>query len=196
MTESPFHLSAARPALPLRTERLVLRPLTDADVDAAHSFRGNPEVCTFLPFEPQSRELIRVRLAGIMGSTSLDSEHEAIILGVERLADGRLIGDLVLFHYEAEHGSAEVGWVFHPDVAGQGYATEAVGALFAAAFGELGLRRLRARIDELNTASARLAERLGMRQEARLVENEWFKGRWSTELDYAILDREWAARRD
>jgi RimJ/RimL family protein N-acetyltransferase len=48
-----------------------------------------------------------------------------------------------------------------------------------------------ARIDAENTASARLAERLGMRLEAHLVENEWYKGRWSDELDYAILAREW-----
>jgi aminoglycoside 6'-N-acetyltransferase len=32
-----------------------------------------------------------------------------------------------------------------------------------------------------------------MRQEAHLVENEWFKGEWGSELVYAILDREWRA---
>ena len=32
-----------------------------------------------------------------------------------------------------------------------------------------------------------------MRQEAVLVENEWFKGEWSTEIDFAILEREWRA---
>ena len=30
-----------------------------------------------------------------------------------------------------------------------------------------------------------------MRREAVLVKNEWFKGEWSTEADYAILDEEW-----
>jgi RimJ/RimL family protein N-acetyltransferase len=34
-----------------------------------------------------------------------------------------------------------------------------------------------------------------MRQEAVLVENEWFKGEWSTEVDFAILASEWRARR-
>jgi RimJ/RimL family protein N-acetyltransferase len=52
-----------------------------------------------------------------------------------------------------------------------------------------------ARLDDRNTTSARLCERLGMRLEARLVENEVFKGELTTELDYAILNREWAARR-
>jgi hypothetical protein len=32
-----------------------------------------------------------------------------------------------------------------------------------------------------------------MRHEARLVENEFFKGKWSTELDFAILTDEWYA---
>ena len=193
MIESPFVLRSARPTLPIRTARLVLRALTEVDVDAIRQFRGDPETCTYLPFDPLSPEAILERLAGVMGSTALDSEDAAISLGVERLDDGQLIGDLVLFHYQAEHGSAEVGWVFRRDMTGQGYATEAVSALFTTAFRELGIRRITARIDELNVPSSRLADRLGMRLEARLVENEWFKGHWSTELDYAILDREWPA---
>ena len=40
----------------------------------------------------------------------------------------------------------------------------------------------------------RLARRLGMRQEARLVRNEFFKGEWSTKLDFAMLTDEWYAR--
>jgi RimJ/RimL family protein N-acetyltransferase len=36
-------------------------------------------------------------------------------------------------------------------------------------------------------------ERLGMRREAHLLENEFVKGDWTDELDYAMLDREWAA---
>ncbi len=32
-----------------------------------------------------------------------------------------------------------------------------------------------------------------MRQEAHLVQNEWFKGRWSDEIDFAILEQDWRA---
>ena len=52
-----------------------------------------------------------------------------------------------------------------------------------------------ARLDADNHSSARLAARLGMRQEAHLVQNEWFKGRWSDELGFAILEDEWRAMR-
>ena len=41
-----------------------------------------------------------------------------------------------------------------------------------------------------NTASARVLEKLGMRREAHLVENEWVKGEWQSELVYALLARE------
>jgi RimJ/RimL family protein N-acetyltransferase len=51
-----------------------------------------------------------------------------------------------------------------------------------------------ARVDARNTASARLAARLGMRQEARLVENSRYTGEWSDELDFALLSREWRAQ--
>ena len=47
------------------------------------------------------------------------------------------------------------------------------------------------RLEPRNAPSARVLERLGMRREARLVENEWVKGEWQSEDVYAILDREW-----
>jgi len=34
-------------------------------------------------------------------------------------------------------------------------------------------------------------EKLGMRREAHLVENEWVKGEWQSELVYALLEKEW-----
>jgi RimJ/RimL family protein N-acetyltransferase len=51
-----------------------------------------------------------------------------------------------------------------------------------------------ARMDERNEPSVRVARRLGMRQEARLVCSEFFKGEWSTELGFAMLAAEWYAR--
>jgi RimJ/RimL family protein N-acetyltransferase len=49
-----------------------------------------------------------------------------------------------------------------------------------------------ARVDERNARSRALLERLGARLEAQLVENEWIKGELTSEVDYAVLAREWA----
>ena len=74
---------------------------------------------------------------------------------------------------------------------GQGYATEAARALLALAFESYGLHRVFGRLEARNVASARVLERIGMRREAHLVENEWIKGEWQSELVYALLAREW-----
>lgn len=190
---SPFVLPPAPAELLLETERLLLRPLTDDDVDAMTVYRGDVEVCRFLPFAPQTADDIRARVGRVFSSTSLEGENGGVPVAIVRRDDGELIGDLVLFHLDAVNGTVEIGWVIRPDVAGRGYATEACRALIDAAFRTYGVRRIVARIDAENTASARLAERLGMRLEAHLVENEWYKGRWGDELDYAILAREWAS---
>jgi len=100
---------------------------------------------------------------------------------------------VVLFWHSREHRGGEVGYVLNPEFGGHGYASEAVRRLLGLAFDDLGLHRVVARIDARNEASARLARRLGMRQEAYLVCNEWFKGEWTDELDFALLEDEWAA---
>jgi RimJ/RimL family protein N-acetyltransferase len=183
--------SMLRPAYPVRTERLLLRPLTLADADALLAYRSRPDVCRYVPFEPMTPEVITERLASHWANTDLTDEGQALTLGVEVAASGQLVGDVVLFWRSREHGGGELGYCMHPDFGGQGYATEAARALLGLGFDELGLHRVIARIDERNEPSARLARRLGMRQEARLVENELFKGEWSNELDFAMLADEW-----
>ena len=97
--------------------------------------------------------------------------------------------------YRSElHRQGEIGFVLHPDHHGQGYAGEAACAMLRLGFEELGLHRIVGRCEPRNEASARLLERLGMRREAHLIENEWVKGEWQSELVYAMLDREWRAR--
>jgi RimJ/RimL family protein N-acetyltransferase len=73
--------------------------------------------------------------------------------------------------------------------------TEAADAMLALGFDGLGLHRITARTDARNAASHAVLRRLGMRQEAVLRENEWFKGEWTDEIDFAILESEWRSRR-
>lgn len=72
---------------------------------------------------------------------------------------------------------------------------EAVRELLRLGFDELGLHRVIGRCAALNTASARLLERLGMRRKAHFVDGMVVKGEWREELVYATLEHEWRARR-
>jgi RimJ/RimL family protein N-acetyltransferase len=180
-----------RPSYPIRGERLMLRPLTRRDADGLLAYRSREDVCRYVPFEPMTREIISERLAGPWARTELWSEGQSLTLGAEVMRTGELAGDCILFWHSREHAGGEVGYVFNPSLGGRGYATEAVTMMLGLGFEELGLHRIIARIDERNEPSARLARRVGMRQEARLVDNELFKGEWCTELDYAMLAAEW-----
>jgi RimJ/RimL family protein N-acetyltransferase len=179
------------PDYPIVGRRVQLRPVLTSDVDAMLTYRSRPDVCRFLPFEPMTREQLAGRLRSDLARTELTDEGQALTLGVELLGADQLIGDVVLFFRSRRHGGGELGYVFHPEAGGQGYATEACALMLALAFDQLGLHRVIARLDARNHPSARMASRLGMRQEARLVRNELFKGEWSDELDFAMLTDEW-----
>lgn len=196
MADAPgTHPGLLRPRYPVRTRRLLLRPLKTADADALLAYRSRQDVSRWVPFEPMSSDDILERIAGQWSRTELTDEGQALTLGAEVAATGELAGDVILMWHSREHAGGEVGYVLNPALGGHGYATEAARAMLRLGFEDLGLRRIVARIDEDNEASAKLARRLGMRQEARLVQNEFFKGRWSNELDFAMLAEEWFARR-
>ena len=178
---------------PVRTERLVLRPIDAVgDVDAIHAYASREDVCRSIPWTPRTREDVVAWLPR-RAITTIAAPGGAASLAITLAGTGELVGDVTLIWRSEEHRTAEIGYVVHPDHAGHGYATEAARAMLAMAFERLGLRRVVARVDARNPASAAVLRHLGMRQEAVLVENEWFKGAWSTEIDFAMLEREWRA---
>jgi RimJ/RimL family protein N-acetyltransferase len=186
-----------RPDYPVRTPRLILRPLTVEDAPALAVYQSREDVCRYIPYPPRTAEQLRVRLADPATTRStLEEPGQTMVLAVVRSDDGALVGDLMMRWVSSEHGTGEIGYVFDPRYHGNGYATEAAAALLRLGFAQLGLHRIFARLDARNTASAALLRRLGMRQEAHLIENEWFKGMWADELDFAILAREWRLAAD
>jgi RimJ/RimL family protein N-acetyltransferase len=187
-----------RPSYPITTARLRLRPLAVADAEQVLAYRGRADVCRYLPFEPMDEQALAARLAGDLGRREITAEGQGLTLGVELAASGRLVGDVVLFFQSAKHAAGEIGYAFHPEIAGHGYAAEACAAVLDLAFDDpdgLGLHRCVARMDARNLASARLASRLGMRREAHHRSSEMFKGAWADMVVYALLDHEWHAGR-
>jgi len=183
------------PDYPIATARLRLRPVAVEDAPALAAYQSLADVCRYIPYEPRGADVLRERIADpALNRSSLDAEGQNIWLAVVRQADDVLVGDVVFMYHSEKHRCGEIGYVLDPRYAGNGYATEAAAALLRLGFGELGLHRIVGRIDARNEASAAVLHRLGMRQEAVLVENEFFKGEWTDEIDFAILDREWRAR--
>ena len=182
-------------AFPVQTERLLLRPFTDADLEALFAMQSREDVTRYLYWGPRTLDEVRHQLERLKRMNSLDGEGDALRLAAVVRDSGVMIGDVSLHSVNREHRQAELGFIVHPDYHGQGYATEATAEMLRIGFEDLGLHRIYGSCDARNTASAGVMERLGMRQEAHFREKEFVKGEWCDELIYAILATEWAAAR-
>jgi RimJ/RimL family protein N-acetyltransferase len=179
------------PDWPVETPRLTLRPFVADDFAALHAMRSDAEVSRYLyqgPMSPaESRELLERKI----GMPSWTSEGDWLSAAVVERESGTTVGDVGLCWLSQRDRTAEIGFTFDPRHQGKGFATEAARAMVDWAFGNAGMHRVIGRLEARNGASARVLEKLGMRLEAHLVENEWVKDEWQSELVYAILDREW-----
>ena len=176
---------------PLETERLLLRLFTSGDFDALSAYQSRSDVTRYLYWGPRTEDEVRDALEMKLASTAIRVEGDVLSLAVILKESGELVGDFILHWTSEAHQQAEIGYIIHPDHAGHGYATEAGRVLLRIAFQDLGLHRVSGSTDARNSASGRVLEKLGMRQEAHLLENEFVKDGWQSEVIYAILDREW-----
>jgi RimJ/RimL family protein N-acetyltransferase len=184
----PGSVPGVQPDWPITTERLVLRPFEADDFAALLAIYSDEEVSRYLYHEPRGEAETRELLARKIAATSI--EQEGNWLSAAATHDGVLVVDVALHWVSEQHKTAEVGFSTDPRHQGQGYATEAARALLDWAFSR-DFHRVIGRVEARNAASARVLEKLGMRCEAHLVENEWVKNEWQSELVYAILRREW-----
>ncbi|RII20750.1 putative ribosomal N-acetyltransferase YdaF [Streptomyces sp. YIM 130001] len=176
---------------PVTTDRLILRLFEPGDAEERHAYQSLPEVARYLYRDPLTLQGCAESIAARSGGTAWSSDDDRLLLAVCRADEPGVIGEVVLTLTDARARQAEIGWVFHPRHAGRGYATEAARALASLAFTELGVHRIFARLDALNTGSVGVCERLGMRREAHLIESGLDGDRWGSECIYATLAREW-----
>ncbi|MGQ0837354.1 GNAT family N-acetyltransferase [Actinokineospora sp.] len=99
-------------------------------------------------------EYIAMRAAGWADETRLS-------WAVADPLTGNLLGEVLLKNLDLAGGTAEAGCWAHPDARGRGMTTEALGAVVRFGFGALGLREITYKHGKGNTASRRVAEKLG-----------------------------------
>ncbi|APZ51201.1 GNAT family N-acetyltransferase [Salipiger abyssi] len=179
--------------LPLATERLSLRRFRPDDLPAFAAYHSRAEVYRYLYQEIPEGDAMAEKFAGFL-DTPFAAEGDRLRLAVTRRADAALLGQVSLSIASLAALQGEVGYIFNPDFAGRGYATEAVRAILDLGFGQMGFHRIFARLDPLNAGSVGVVERLGLRREAHLVQNDRFNGVWGDELIYALLRTEWPRR--
>lgn len=170
---------------PIQTERLSLRPHQMQDAEPLHRIYSNPQVAQFLLDEPWTREDADAKVAERLPKTDLNGESGALALVIEH--EGTAIGDVALWLTDREHLLAEIGWVLAPGFGGRGFAAEAAQAVLDLALDHYRVHRVAAQMDARNTASAKLANKIGMTREAHLRADWWSKGEWTDTVIFGML---------
>jgi RimJ/RimL family protein N-acetyltransferase len=189
---SPEPTPFERLTWPVRTERLLIRPIRPDDLPAIFAIRSQPAVALWLSGAATSYDAF----AEEWTSTDRLDTTLAIELG------DRLVGDLFLkvtdawsqreTRAQARGTQGDIGWLVDPAHAGQGLATEAARALLRICFEGLGLRRVTAAAFADNGASVRVMEKVGMRMEGRGIREALHRDRgWVDGVNAALLVDEW-----
>ena len=173
----------------LHTDRLLLRPFTEADTDAIFALQSSSRVLRYWDAPPWKKRAQTERV--ISACRQFEQEGTGARLAIGRAPDGMFIGWCCLFKWEPDYRSAKLGYCLGDAAWGQGFATEAAGALLQWAFDTLDLNRVQAEADTRNTASSRVLEKLRFVREGTLREDCIVDGEVSDSWVYGLLRREW-----
>lgn len=181
---------------PVQTDRLSLRRVNSADVEALWSYRQHAEVTQWITAGPESLEDFRAMffakdypLKDLAVELGAGQEPELIGTVMLNIVDGWGQSEIA---QRAKGVEGNLGWSFDPAYGGKGYATEAVRAAIGLCFGPLGLRRVTAECFAANGPSWRLMERVGMRKEFHGRKDSLHRdGEWKDSMGYALLAEEW-----
>ena len=138
------------------TERLLLRPLTVDDAEAAFVWLSDPEVNRFMPYSLYTDvSTARKWLA------TLDVLVDNYVFGIVRKADHWLIGTVSVRLGAIDPGAWSLGYNLRRDCWRQGYATEAARGILDFAYRTLGARDFTAEHAIANPASGSVLRHCG-----------------------------------
>ncbi|MEG3163551.1 GNAT family N-acetyltransferase [Sphingomonas sp. PB2P19] len=143
----------------LSTPRLTLAGHAATDLEDCAALWADPRVYAMIGGQPRSREDVWIRLLRSVGQWTLFGYGAWI---ARETATGRLVGELGLIQARRAidpgiDDAPELGWALAGDAQGQGYASEALAAIFA--WADPRIARTCCIIDPANAPSLRLAAR-------------------------------------
>jgi len=186
--------------LRLYGRRVVLRPLVPEDFAAWSEVRlrngdwltqWEPRRLQFQPDPETDRDVFTARCGARERERQSGTQYS---FGV--FTDGRFAGEVNLNNVtRGALQSATIGYWIDRDRAGQGLIPEAVVASMRFAFEDLHLHRIEICIIPRNSASRRVVQKIGLRDEGTALRFLEINGTWEDHVRYGFTVEEWDARR-
>jgi [ribosomal protein S5]-alanine N-acetyltransferase len=174
----------------LETERLILRDFVKEDWQRVLEYQSDPLYLRYYDWKERTPEAVQ-EFVGWFLNHQKQKPRFKFQLAVVLKSNNQLIGNCGIRMEQANALQADIGYELDPKHWNRGYATEAAHAMVDYGFSTFGLHRVWSWCVADNAGSAHVLEKLGMRLEGRLLENEYYKGRWWDTLMYGILTDEW-----
>lgn len=171
-------------ALWLETKRLHLEPIVESHATELWELFRDPELHHYVPFEPHSLEKQRERCARWAKRKSPDGTEIWLNWAGRDKLSGRVIA-----HFQAGvrlDSVASIGYLVERNSQGKGFATEGLQAVFQFLKEKMSVTEVKAWSDSRNTASHRLARKLGMKEVEFVKDADFFKGASSDEWVFSL----------
>lgn len=168
----------------LETERFYLKEFKPDDQSFVFEALGHPEVIHFYGVHYDSLEDTKQQMDFY---EKIWRERTGCWWKIVSKTTGQPAGACGMNYYQPRHEKAEIGYWLLPDWQGKGIMTEVIPVMLRHLFAAWKLHRVEAVIEEGNTSSMRLAERLGFTFEGRLRDAEIKNGKRITLLMYSLL---------
>ncbi len=166
---------------PITSERLLLRTISNVDIQDIHKLHSLPQVDRFNTLGiPDS-------LVETEGILALWLKSDDLVFKIELKKDKSFVGLIALKPGNSKFKKAEVWYKLYPNFWNMGYGTEALEAILNYGFKELRLHRIEAGCAVDNFGSIRVLEKSGMKREGRKRQVLPLKDGWSDSFEYAIL---------
>ncbi len=172
----------------IKTERLLLRRITDADAPELLFLRSDETVMKYIDREkPKSLE---EALAFIQIVNANIDKNESVMWAIA-LQDkpDTLIGNIGFWRIINKHYRSEIGYMLHPSFWGKGIMKEALLAAIDFGFNQMKLHSIEAHINPDNTSSGKLLEKTGFVREAYFKEDFFFRGKFIDSAIYSLLNK-------
>ena len=174
----------------LETERLILRDFVKDDWQRVLEYQSDPRYLRYYEWTERTPQAVQ-EFVGWFLDHQLQEPRIKYQLAVVLKSNNQLIGNCGIRMDKTDTLEANIGYELDPKHWNHGYATESAHAIVDFGFSNFDLHRVWSWCVADNLGSAHVLEKLGMRLEGRLRENEYYKDRWWDTLMYAILANEW-----
>jgi [ribosomal protein S5]-alanine N-acetyltransferase len=178
------------PEIPkIETERLILRNITENDVNDIFEYASVPDVTPFLLWNTHKTKQDSIDF--VKFANGQFNNNLSLVWGIEIKSEKKLIGSIDLRDWNRIHKCGEIGYVISKKYWNKGYITEAMKTVIQFGFEILDLNRIEAHCEEENIGSWKVMEKCGMKYEGVLREKVFIKERFRSMKMYSILKKEW-----